>query len=81
MGKLPGAPPAALMSSGGWPLPFPRGLWEGRWAGPGVYEPQPLIKELILLLGFCGVVSTLLFLQSFTAFELSKLFGQMCFDI
>ena len=80
MRTLPAAPPAAFLSPGGWPLPFPRGLWEGRWAGPGVYEPQPLIKELIVLLGFCGV-SALPLLQSVTAFELAKLFGQMRFDI
>ena len=62
------------MSSGGWPRPFPRGLWEGWWVGPGVYEPQPLIRELILLLGFWGV-GALLFLQLMAGFELSKLFG------
>ena len=74
MRKLPATPLAAFMSSGGWPLPFPRGLWEGSWAGPGVDEAQPLLQELLLFWGFCGV-SGLLFLQLMAGFELSKLFG------
>ena len=78
MRKLPAAPLAALMASGAWPLPFPRGLWEGWWAGPVVYELQPLKRELVLLLGLCGG-SALLFLQLMAAFGLSELFGQMCF--
>ena len=75
MRELPAAPPAAFMSSGGWPLPFPRGLWEGWWAGPRVYEPQPLLSGS----SFCSLAFTdiggLLFLQLMAGFELSKLFG------
>lgn len=45
------APPAAVRACSGSPHPFPRGLQEGWWAGPGIVEPQPVPRELILVEG------------------------------
>ena len=58
--------------------PFPGDCGNGGWAGPAVYEPQPLLRGLVVLLGFCGA-SALLFLQLRAALEVSELCGQMCF--
>ena len=57
--------------------PFPGDCGKAGGQGPRVYEPQALLGELFVLLGFFGV-SALLFLHSFAAFELAKLFGQRC---
>ena len=48
--------------------------------GPRVYEPQALVRELLLLLGF-SEVSALEVLEWVAALELWKLFGQECLDI
>jgi len=50
MRELAAALPAAFIPFGGSPLPFPRGAWEGWWARPRVYDPQPPIRELIQLM-------------------------------
>lgn len=65
------APLPAFPPPGGSPRPFPRGLWEGRWAGPAVPEPQFLLREVAVLLGSSGVGAPP-FLQPFAAFELAS---------
>lgn len=79
-GTNPAAPLPAFPPPGGSPRPFPRGLWEGRWAGPAVPEPQFLLRELAVLLGSSGVGAPP-FLQPFAAFELAELSEQKRFDI
>ena len=39
-------------------------MWEECWAGHGLHEPQSLFRELILLLGLCGVGALLYFVLS-----------------
>ena len=41
--------------------------------GPGIYEPQPLLSEVILLLGI-SEVSALVFLKLVADLEVLKLF-------
>jgi len=55
--ELVAALPAGFIPFGDSPLPFPRGAWEGWWARPGLYEPQPTVGELIPLLAFFGLLS------------------------
>ena len=59
------------------PSPFPGDCAKGGGRSLGVFEPQPLLRELLVLLGFSGVGAQLL-LESFAAFELAQPFGKSC---
>ena len=43
----------------------------------GLFEPQPLLRELIVLLGFSGVGAQF-FLECFAAVEAAQPFGKRC---
>ena len=57
--------------------PFPGDCARGGGRSLGLFEAQPLLRELLVLLGFSGVGAQL-FLESFAAFELAEPFGQRC---